>query len=99
VEFDLGHGQKREIRDLTIFHRHDANEPTSKKAAWVLQLVRMSGQCPDPSALNFALARRIFRSDIFEKAAEFRREVRSRRARETNESSNETKIEPELAEI
>lgn len=96
-DFDYGHGQKKIVRDFSVFHRHDANEPSSKKAAWVLQLVRVSGQCPDPSVLNFALGRRIFRTDIFEKAVELFRQTRSRRSRETKNSSNE--IENELAEV
>jgi ABC-type nitrate/sulfonate/bicarbonate transport system substrate-binding protein len=98
-EFDFGHGQNKIVRDFSVFHRNDANEPSSRKAAWVMQLVRMSGQCPDPSLLNFALGRRIFRSDIFEKAVEFFRQGRSRRSRETTNSLNETENENELAEV
>ena len=68
-EFDFGGGRVRIVRDFSIFHRDDANEPSSDKAAWVLQLILASGQCEEPSALNFALGRRVFRSDIFEEAA------------------------------
>jgi hypothetical protein len=56
------------IPDFNIFHGHNANEPSGEKVAWVLQHMRDSGRCPDTSSLNFALGRRVFRSDIFEKA-------------------------------
>lgn len=66
---DFGHGRQRAVRDFCIFHRDGANEPSGDKAAWALQLVRDSGLCPEPSAINFAFAKKIFRPDIFEKAA------------------------------
>src|SRR4029077_7582366 len=34
-EFDFGHGRVRTVRDFCVFHRHDANEPSGDKAAWV----------------------------------------------------------------
>ncbi len=64
----LGNGNKRNIDDFCVFSRELANEPASQKAARVLDLVRESGLCPDPSALNFALLRKIFRADIFGEA-------------------------------
>jgi len=39
------------------------------KAGWVLRHLRESGLWPDTSALNAALGRRVFRSDLYEKAA------------------------------
>jgi len=38
--------------------------------------MRDSGRCPDASSLNFALGRRVFRPDIFEKACELSRQGR-----------------------
>jgi len=67
-EMDFGHGKSRLIRDFCVFHCDQANEPSDDKAAWALELVRLSGLCPDPSALNFALARKIFRADIYGQA-------------------------------
>jgi ABC-type nitrate/sulfonate/bicarbonate transport system substrate-binding protein len=66
---DFGHDTERTVRDFFIFHRDNANEPGGDKAAWALDLVRASGLCREPLAVNFTFARKIFRSDIFEKAA------------------------------
>ena len=67
-EMDFGHGMTRTVRDFCIFSRDGANEPSGDKAAWVMELIRASGLCPDLAAINFAFARKIFRSDIFEQA-------------------------------
>jgi len=85
-EMDFGHGIRRTIRDFCVFHRHTANEPSSDKAAWALELVRSSGLCEQSSALNFAFARRIFRADIFEQAV---------RLRSSTPSQTENEIESE----
>ena len=71
-EIDFGHDLGRNVQDFCIFHREGANEPSGDKAAWALQLVRDSGLCPDPSAISFAFAKKIFRPDIFEKAVALR---------------------------
>ncbi len=68
-DMDFGHGTARALGHFCIFHRHGANEPSGDKAAWALDLIRASGLCPQPSAINFAFAKKIFRPDIFEKAA------------------------------
>jgi ABC-type nitrate/sulfonate/bicarbonate transport system substrate-binding protein len=80
-EFDFGQNRVRTVRDFSVFHHNSANEPSTEKAAWVLQLIRASGQCPDPSVLNFALGRRVFRMDIFEKAARLRHSNLSEQAK------------------
>jgi ABC-type nitrate/sulfonate/bicarbonate transport system substrate-binding protein len=66
--FDFGQGNARTLQDFCIFHGRDANEPSTDKAARVFELVRDSGLCPDPSALTFALGRRVYRQDIYQKA-------------------------------
>src|SRR5258706_1780407 len=68
TEFDFGHGEVRHITNFNVFHRHNANEPSSDKAAWVLQRLRASGLCADVSLLNAEFGRRIFRMDIFNRA-------------------------------
>jgi ABC-type nitrate/sulfonate/bicarbonate transport system substrate-binding protein len=88
-EFDFGQNRSRVVRNFSVFHRDHANEPGSEKAAWVLQLVRANGQCPDSSALNLALGRKVFRADIFEKAARLRGSAK--------QSEHEIKIENEPA--
>ena len=78
--FDFGQGGgRRAIPDFNIFYGQNANEPSGEKVAWVLQHMRDSGRCPDTSALNFALGRRVFRPDIFEKASELSRKGREER--------------------
>ncbi|HEX3718010.1 MAG TPA: CmpA/NrtA family ABC transporter substrate-binding protein [Verrucomicrobiae bacterium] len=66
--FDFGAGNARPVRDFCVFHGHDANEPSGDKAARVFELVRDSGLCPDPFAMTFALGRRVYRQDIYERA-------------------------------
>ena len=68
-EVDFGHHQLRHVPDFCIFHHNNANEPSRDKAAWALDLVRVSGLCRDPAELNFALGRGVFRQDIFEQAS------------------------------
>lgn len=69
---DFGHNIESAVRDLCIFHRDNANEPSGDKAAWTLDLIRASGLCKEPSAINFAFAKKIFRADIFEQAVALR---------------------------
>ena len=83
-EMDFGHGVTRRVSDFCIFHRESANEPSGDKAAWVMELIRASGLCKDPAAINFAFARRIFRADIFEQARVLR-----------HSASSTTKTEPQ----
>ena len=74
--FDFGHGGGlRTIPDFNIFYGHNANEPSGEKVAWVLQHMRDSGFCGESSSQNFALGRRVFRPDIFEKAIRLRSSI------------------------
>ena len=70
--FDFGQGRFRTVPDFNVFYRDDTNEPSSDKAAWVLQHLRDRGLCHEPAALNFALGRNVFRQDLFEQAVRFR---------------------------
>jgi ABC-type nitrate/sulfonate/bicarbonate transport system substrate-binding protein len=63
---DFGHGEIRSVPDFNVFHRHNANEPSGERAAWVLRRIRASGLCKEP--LNFNLGRRVFRADLYEAA-------------------------------
>jgi len=67
-QFEGGPGESAGNPDFTIFARDNANEPSGKKAAWILENLRDSGLCKDPAALSFSLAKRLFRSDLFERA-------------------------------
>lgn len=74
-EFDFGNNRVRMVQDFTVFHRDDANEPSPSKAAWVLQQMRDVVTGPEASSINAALGRRVFRSDLFERAVSLRRPV------------------------
>ena len=56
------------LQDFTIFARDNANEPSGQKAAWIYENLRDSGLCPDASTLTFALAKKVFRADLFERS-------------------------------
>ncbi len=88
---DFGLGHRRLISDFNVFHRHQANEPSPEKAGWVLRHLRESGLCQEPSSLNSALGRRVFRSDIFEEALRLK-SCPSKQNQSTNESENESKV-------
>jgi ABC-type nitrate/sulfonate/bicarbonate transport system substrate-binding protein len=68
--FHFGHKKAATLEEFCIFHRAGANEPTLARAAWTLDLVRASQACAEPSALNQHLARKVFRSDIYQRATE-----------------------------
>ena len=69
---DFGHGRVHAVQDFCVFHGRDVNEPSSDKAAWILQNIRTSGLCKEPAELNFAFGKRVFRADLFEKAISVR---------------------------
>lgn len=71
-EMDFGHGRERSVRDFCVFHHNNANEPGGDKAAWTLDLIRVSGLGTEPFAINFPLTRKIFRADIFGQAVALR---------------------------
>ena len=59
------------FHDLTIFHRHDANDPSPARADWILRELIASGLI---SSFRVAAAfqdqlRMTFRSDLFHQAA------------------------------
>jgi hypothetical protein len=87
-EMDFGHGSERSVRDFCLFHRDNANEPSGDKAAWTLDLIRTSGLCQEPFAINFPFARKIFRADIFAQAVALRHSTLR---------PSETKLEAALA--
>jgi ABC-type nitrate/sulfonate/bicarbonate transport system substrate-binding protein len=72
AEFDFGHGEVRHVPNFNVFHRHNANEPSADKAAWVLQRLCAGGPDADSRAINASLGRRVFRADVFERALSLR---------------------------
>lgn len=76
-EMDFGQRGVRTVRDFTIFHRSDANEPTAARAGWVLQQMREVVGDRELAGLNAGLGRRVYRTDIFEQAARLRGATRT----------------------
>lgn len=70
-EFNLGHGRTRRVEDFVKFYRHAANEPSADKAAWVVNHLRAWGLAT-PAEVTPALARSIFRCDIYDRACALR---------------------------
>lgn len=82
-DIDFGHDRRHSVGDFCIFHRDNANEPSGDKAAWTLELLRASGLCKDPAGINFSVARKIFRPDLFEQALTLRQTTQSRPTHES----------------
>ncbi len=66
--FDFGHGRSETHPELHIFNQGDANVPSARKAAWVMNhLLPLSSRLPAVAPSPATLAR-IFREDIFQAA-------------------------------
>jgi ABC-type nitrate/sulfonate/bicarbonate transport system substrate-binding protein len=66
--FQFGNNRAEVLPEFTIFHRHEANEPSMEKSAWVVNNILHSGVLPEPSTFNAAAARQTFRPDIYQQA-------------------------------
>lgn len=66
--FDFGNGREEDLADFHIFSRHDANEPSTDKAAWVLRNLITGGHFKDRRPDRNGME--IFRPDIFQRAME-----------------------------
>lgn len=68
--FDFGKERVENVPEFHIFSKHNANEPTPERAAWILENLRelgvLSGKAP--AELNHLL--RSFRSDIYRQAVQ-----------------------------
>ncbi len=70
--FEFEKGDKREMPDFNVFYRYDATYPFYSDAVWFLTQMRRWGQIPDekPDSWYDETARKIYRPDIYRKAAE-----------------------------
>jgi hypothetical protein len=66
---DLGWGRQEESGDFHIFARHDANNPDPARAAWVLENLLASRAVPAGTLIDPNLGRKVFRGDLFPRAA------------------------------
>ncbi len=83
-EMDFGHGEFRQFKDFVVFHANRANEPTAEKAAWVANRMRAAGLAT-PAELTPALARSIFRCDIYDRACALRSSTPNQNENRKNE--------------
>jgi ABC-type nitrate/sulfonate/bicarbonate transport system substrate-binding protein len=67
-EFQFGNGRSEVLSEFIIFHRHEANEPSMEKSAWVVNNLMRSGVLPEPATFNAAAARQTYRPDIYQEA-------------------------------
>jgi ABC-type nitrate/sulfonate/bicarbonate transport system substrate-binding protein len=67
--FDYGDRRIEKLGDFHVFARHNANEPSADKAAWVFNGLR-SSVLDDPSLLPPEAIARCFRPDLFHQAAQ-----------------------------
>jgi len=70
--FEYGPGDKRALPDFNVFFRYDATYPFYSDAIWFLTQMRRWGQIAEskPDAWYHETAKRVYRPDIYRKAAE-----------------------------
>ncbi|TVP75976.1 MAG: nitrate ABC transporter substrate-binding protein [Puniceicoccaceae bacterium] len=69
--FEYEKGDVREAPDFNVFFRHNATYPYPSDAVWYLTQMRRWGQIPEqkPDDWYMEMASKVFRPDIYEKAA------------------------------
>ncbi|MBC8001750.1 MAG: ABC transporter substrate-binding protein [Opitutaceae bacterium] len=66
--FGFGPDRTERLPDIMVFSRHDANEPSIDKAAWIINHLIRSGIMKSPARLHPSHARNHFRVDLYEEA-------------------------------
>ena len=69
--FEYEKGDKRSVPDFNVFFRYDATYPFYSDAIWYMTQMRRWGQISDDKSDEwyFELAKKVYRPDIYEKAA------------------------------
>jgi nitrate/nitrite transport system substrate-binding protein len=69
--FEYEKGDKREVPDFNVFFRYNATYPYYSDAVWYLSQMRRWGQIAEqkPDSWYFETAKKVYRPDIYEKAA------------------------------
>jgi len=69
--FEYEKGDKREVPDFNVFFRYNATYPYYSDAVWYLTQMRRWGQIAEqkPDSWYFETAKKVYRPDIYEKAA------------------------------
>jgi nitrate/nitrite transport system substrate-binding protein len=70
--FEYEKGDKRSVPDFNVFFRYNATYPYYSDAVWYLTQMRRWGQIPEykPDAWYLETAKKVYRPDIYRKAAE-----------------------------
>lgn len=70
--FEYEKGDKRSVEDFNVFFRYNATYPYQSDAIWYLTQMRRWGQISEnkPDSWYFDVAKKVYRSDIYQKAAE-----------------------------
>jgi nitrate/nitrite transport system substrate-binding protein len=70
--FEYEKGDKRPVPDFNVFFRYHATYPYYSDAVWYLTQMRRWGQIPEykPDSWYFEVAKKVYRADIYRKAAE-----------------------------
>ena len=70
--FEYEKGDKRSVPDFNVFFRYHATYPYYSDAVWYLTQMRRWGQIPEqkPDSWYDEIARKVYRPDIYRKAAE-----------------------------
>ena len=68
--FDFGNGRVETLPDFNVFSRHEANEPTTAKAAWILRQFRNQGVVPNDLLSRMETTANVFRADLFHQASQ-----------------------------
>jgi ABC-type nitrate/sulfonate/bicarbonate transport system substrate-binding protein len=70
--FDHGHGHTVSADDFIHYHRNGANDPTTAKAAWLIEGLNRHRFLPAGTAIPADLGPRTFRSDLYHLAQKSR---------------------------
>ena len=89
-KFESGDEDFEPSDDFTIFSRCNANEPSSDKAAWIVEGLRESGLCKDSPLRNRAFEQQIFSSEAYDRALRLSNETQ-------REDENKDALEDEPA--
>ncbi len=70
--FEYEKGDKRPVPDFNVFFRYNATYPYYSDAVWYLTQMRRWGQIPEtkPDSWYMKVAKKVYRPDIYRKAAE-----------------------------
>ncbi len=99
--FEYEKGDRREIPDFNVFFRYYATYPYYSDAVWYLTQMRRWGQISEPKSDEwyFEVAKKVYRPDIYEKAAKALIEEGEMTAAEFPTFASETGFRPPQSEF